>query len=148
MSGYRQHLYHIVFRTKSSLNTINQDHVNELYAYFTGIIRNKKSHLYRINGVENHIHILTDINPSLAPIDFVRDIKVSSSLWMKSSLLFPVFKGWSVGYGSFTCSYSDLDRIIDYIKSQKEHHKKVTLEEEYRYLLLQNGINPDERYFP
>jgi hypothetical protein len=67
---------------------------------------------------------------------------------MKSGPLFPVFKGWSVGYGSFTCSYSDLDRLIDYIKSQKEHHKKVTFEEEYRYLLLQNGINPDERYFP
>jgi putative transposase len=148
MSSYRQHLYHIVFRTKSSLNTINQDHENELYAYFTGILRNKKSHLYRINGVENHIHILTDINPSLAPIDFMRDIKVSSSLWMKSSLVFPAFTGWSVGYGSFTCSYSDLDRLIDYIKSQKEHHKKVTFEQEYHNLLLQNGINPDERYFP
>ena len=148
MSSYRQHLYHIVFRTKSSLKTINQDHVNELCSYFTGILRNKKSHLYWINCVENHIHILTDINPSLAPIDFVRDIKVSSSLWMKSSLLFPSFKGWSVGYGSFTCSYSDLDRLIDYIKSQKEHHKKVTFEEEYRNLLLENGINPDERYFP
>ena len=85
MSSYRQHLYHIVCRTKSSLNTINQDHAYDLYSYFAGIIKNKKCHLYRINGVVNHIHILTDINPSIAPIDFVRDIKVSSSLWMKSS---------------------------------------------------------------
>jgi len=148
MSSYRQHLYHIVFRTKSSLYTINQDHVNDLYAYFTGILKNKKCHLYRINGIANHIHILTDINPSLAPIDFVREIKVSTSLWMKNSVLFPGFKGWSVGYGSFTCSYSELDRLIDYIKNQQDHHKKVTFEEEYRNLLLLNGINPDEKYFP
>jgi putative transposase len=148
MSSYRQHLYHIVCRTKSSLKTIKQDHVNDLYAYFTGILKNKKCHLYCINGIENHIHILTDINPSIAPIDFVRDIKVSTSIWMKNNSLFPSFKGWSVGYGSFTCSYSDLDRLIGYIKNQQNHHKKVSFEEEYRILLLQNGIIPDEKYFP
>jgi putative transposase len=91
MSSYRQHLYHIVFRTKSSLNTINQVHVNDLYAYFTGILKNKKCHLYRINGIANHIHILTDINPSLAPIDFVKDIKAVKSLvyiypWLRQGL--------------------------------------------------------------
>ena len=148
MSSYRQHLYHIVIRTKSSLKSINQDRANDLYAYFSGIFKNKKCHLYRINGIENHIHILTDISPTILPIDFVRDIKVASSLWMKNSGLFPMFKGWAVGYGSFTCSYYDLDRLIEYIKNQREHHKKVTFEEEYRELLLQNGIIPDEKYFP
>jgi REP element-mobilizing transposase RayT len=148
MSSYRQHLYHIVFRTKDSIPTIRQDHVNDQYAYFTGIIKNKKSHLYRINGVENHLHILTDINPSLAPIDFMRDIKVSSSLWIKSSGFFPAFTGWAVGYGSFTCSYKDIDRLIEYVKNQQEHHKKITFDEEYRKLLLDNGITPDEKYFP
>jgi putative transposase len=148
MSSYRQHLYHIVFRTKESLPTIKQDHVNDLYAYITGIIKHKNSHLYRINGVENHLHILTDMNPSIAPIDFVKEIKVSSSIWTKSSNFFPGFKGWAVGYGSFTCAYKDIDRLIEYIKNQQEHHKKVSFEEEYRKLLLEYGIIPDEKYFP
>ena len=148
MSSYRQHLYHIVFRTKHSMPTIKQDHVNELYAYITGIVKNKNSHLYRINGVENHIHVLTDMHPSIAPADFMREIKASSSLWMKNSMLFPSFIGWEEGYGSFTCSYKDLNRLIEYIKSQEEHHKKVTFEEEYRKILLESGITPDEKYFP
>jgi len=148
MSSYRQHLYHIVFRTKDSLPTIKQDHVNDLYAYITGIIKHKNSHLYRLNGVENHLHILTDINPSIAPIDFIKDIKVSTSIWMKSNNLFPAFKGWAVGYGSFTCSYVDVGRLINYIKDQQEHHKKISFEEEFRKLLLEYGITPDERYFP
>jgi putative transposase len=148
MSSYRQHLYHIVFRTKDSLPTIKQNHVNELYAYITGIIKHKNSHLYRINGVENHLHILTDMNPSLAPIDFVKDIKVSSSIWMKRSNLFPAFNGWAVGYGSFTCSYRDIDRLIEYIKNQQEHHRKISFEDEYRELLLEYGITPDEKFFP
>ena len=94
MSSYRQHLYHIVFRTKHNLDTIKQDNVNELYAYITGIIKHKNSHLYRINGIENHVHILTDIHPSIASADFTRDIKASSSFWMKNTKLFPSFTGW------------------------------------------------------
>ena len=148
MSSYRQHLYHIVFRTKDSLPTIKQDHVNDLYAYITGIIKHKNSHLYRLNGVENHLHILTDMNPSIAPSDFVKDIKVSSSIWMKRSKLFPAFNGWAVGYGSFTCSYMDINRLIEYIKNQHEHHQRISVEEEYRKLLLDYGIIPDEKFFP
>lgn len=88
------------------------------------------------------------MHPSIAPMDFMRDVKVSSSLWMKSSNLFTAFNGWAVGYGSFTCSYKDIDRLIDYIKNQQEHHRKITFEEEYRILLLKYGITPDERFFP
>jgi REP element-mobilizing transposase RayT len=141
-------LYHLVFRTKESLPTIKQDHADQLYAYITGIIKNKNSHLYRINGVENHLHILTDLHPSLALADFMREIKVSSSIWMKNGDLFPGFNGWADGYGSFTCSYMDIGRLIDYLKTQPEHHRKKTFEEEYRNLLKESGIQIDERFFP
>ena len=94
MSSYRQLLYHIVFRTMDSRPTIKQDHSNQLSAYITDIIQNKNSHLYRINGVENHLHILTDLHPSFAPADIIRDIKAYSSKWMKNSNLFPDFYGW------------------------------------------------------
>ncbi len=148
MSSYRQLLYHHVFRTKDSLPTIKQDQSDKLYAYITGIIKNKSSHLYRINGVENHLHILTDLHPSIALADFVREIKASSSFWMKNSGYFPAFNGWSEGYGSVTCSYMDMGRLIDYIKHQQEHHRNKTFEEEYRSLLLESGLVIDERFFP
>jgi putative transposase len=148
MSSYRQLLYHLVFRTKESLPTIKQENADQLYAYISGIIKNKNSHLYRINGVENHLHILTDLHPSIALADFMRDVKVSTSLWIKNGNLFPTFNGWADGYGSFTCSYADLGSLIDYIMNQKEHHYRKSFEEEYRSLLLESGIEIDERYFP
>jgi REP element-mobilizing transposase RayT len=148
MSSYRQLLYHIVFRTKDSKPTINQENVGELYSYIGGIIRNKNCHLFQINGVENHLHILTDLHPSLALSDFVREIKVSSSVWMKEKKLFPLFEGWAEGYGSFTISFMDLGRLADYVINQKEHHKKKTFEAEYRILLLESGVKIDERFFP
>jgi REP element-mobilizing transposase RayT len=148
MSSYRQLIYHLVFRTKDSLPTIKQEYVDELYAYITGIIKHKNSHLYRINGVENHLHILTDLHPSIALADFMREIKVSTSLWMKNSGHFPAFKGWAEGYGSFSCSYMDMGRLIDYIKNQQVHHNKKTFEEEYIIILKESGVTFDERYFP
>jgi hypothetical protein len=88
------------------------------------------------------------MNPSIAPMDFVKDIKVASSIWMKKSNLFPAFYGWEVGYGSFTCSYMDIDKLVEYIKNQRKHHQKITFEEEYRKLLLDYGIIPYEKFFP
>jgi putative transposase len=148
MSSYRQLLYHLVFRTKDSLPAINQDNAGQLYSYITGILKNKNSHLYRINGVENHLHILTDLHPSIAVADYMREIKVSTSVWMKNSNLFPLFDGWAEGYGAFTVSYIDMGRASDYVKNQKEHHNKKSFEEEYKSLIRESGIEPDERYFP
>jgi len=148
MTSYRQNMYHIVFRTKDSRYTINQENVDQLYAYIGGTIKKKSCHLYRINGIENHIHLLKDLHPSIAQADFMRDVKVYSSMWMKESGLFPNFVGWAEGYGSFTCSYRDSDRIIEYIINQQEHHKKLSFEEEYRALLAEYGVVIDERFFP
>jgi putative transposase len=148
MSSYRQLLYHLVFRTKDSLPTIKQENVSQLYSYITGIIKNKNSHLYRINGVENHLHILTDLHPSISLADFMREVKASSSSWMKGNNLFPAFNGWAEGYGSFTCSYMDMGRLIDYVNNQREHHRKKTFEEEYRILLQESGVRIDDKYFP
>jgi putative transposase len=148
MSSYRQLLYHIVFRTKNSIPSINLDNAEQLYSYISGIIRNKNSHLYCVNGTENHLHVLTDLHPSVALADFMRELKTSTSIWMKEKRLFPLFDGWAEGYGSFTCSYYNLGDLIDYIRNQREHHEKRSFEEEYRRLILQSGIKIDERYFP
>jgi putative transposase len=148
MSSYRQLLYHLVFRTRDSQPVINQDHAAELYSYISGIIKNKNCHLYRINGVEDHLHILTDLHPSIALAYFMGEIKVSSSMWMKSCGHFRSLYGWAEGYGSFTCSYMDMRRIFDYIRNQKEHHHNKTFEQEYRSLLMESGVKIDERYFP
>lgn len=147
MSSYRQIIYQIVFRTKNSLPALNPEYNDELFKYIWGTIRNKKGHLYRINGMEEHIHILTDLHPSIALSDFVRDIKTSSSIFLKKSNSFPKFKGWADGYAALTYSHWDKNKLIEYVKNQQEHHKKETFEEEYRRLLNEHGIEIDERYF-
>ena len=146
MSSYRQIYYQIVFGTKNRKPTIAEHHCEELYKYIWGVINNNKCKLYRINGVEDHIHIFSDLHPSVALADYVKDIKVASSIWMKETGKFPAFEGWQEGYGGFTYSIKEKDMIINYVKNQKEHHKTETFYDEYKRLLIENGIEFDEKY--
>jgi putative transposase len=148
MSSYRQILYHLVFRTKDSRKTLVQEHSSELYAYLMGFIRNKNCFLYRINGMEDHLHILCDLHPTIALADYMRDIKASSSIWLKQSGKFPDFKGWADGYAALTYGCKDKEMIVNYIKNQQEHHKKESFEDELRRLLQEQGIGVNEKYFP
>ena len=146
MSSHRQILYHIVFRTKDSKPVLIEANSTELYKYIFGIIRNKNCNLYWINGTEDHLHILTDLHPGISLADYVREIKVSASVWIKSKNIFPGFTGWAEGYCAFTYAYRDKNVIINYIKNQKEHHRKVTFQQEYISLLEEFGISYDIRY--
>ena len=146
MNSYRQILYHIVFCTYDRENTIPQAYHEELFKYIWGVIKNRKGVLYRINGMENHIHILSDLHPTVALSDFIKEIKTASNTWMKSTGNYPKFISWAEGYCALTYCYNDKDKILNYIKNQKEHHKKVSFEDEYRELLREHGIEWDEKY--
>ena len=146
MNSYRQILYHIVFCTYERRNTLPFEFHVHLYKYIWGIIQNKHGFLYRIGGTENHIHILSDLHPTVCLSDFIKDIKTSSNYWMKHSGNFPKFESWAEGSCSLTYNYKEKDTLIEYIKNQKDHHKKVTFEDEFRKLLEENGIEWDEKY--
>ena len=77
--SYTQSIYHIVFRTKDGQDTIVEEHEKELYVYLYGIVKNKKSHLYRIGGMPNHIHMLVDLHPTIALSDFMKESRKSQA---------------------------------------------------------------------
>ena len=146
MSRYTQIYYHIVFSTKQRAPVLAQTGREDLFRYIWGIIRETKSRLYRINGTFDHVHLLTSLHPTVALSDFVKVVKGKSSYWIKKNHVFPDFSNWQDGYGAFTHSSQDKDRLIDYIKRQEEHHKSVSFGDELRDLLIEAGVEFDERY--
>jgi REP element-mobilizing transposase RayT len=146
MSSYRQVIYHIVFATIQRQPTINEQHCQELYRYIGGVIVKRNSIPLEINGVSDHIHILSDLNPSISLANFVKELKVASNAWMKQSGKFPLFVGWQEGYGAFTYSLREKPALIHYVQNQKIHHNTESLEEEYKRLLKEHEIRYDDRY--
>jgi len=146
MSTHTQLIYHIVYSTYNREQTIALENKRRLYAFMNGILKNKNCHLYRINGMEDHLHILTHIHPTISLASLVKDIKLASIDFIKSEGIFPDFNGWQDGYGAYTVSYRDKDQLINYIKNQEEHHKKEDFLDEYKRLLEKHGIKFDTKY--
>lgn len=144
--SYRQILYQIVFATKYRKPVITRDRDEELYQYIAGVIKKKKCVPYCINGIEDHIHILSDVHPTICLSDLIKDIKVSSSMWMKETGKFPHFEAWQISYGAFTYSIKEKKVVSNYIQRQKEHHKKEVFIDEFKRLLIENDVEFDERY--
>ncbi|WP_194774807.1 IS200/IS605 family transposase [Pararhodonellum marinum] len=146
MSPYTQFIYHITYSTKHREPTILHHEKKRLFAYIHNLLTNKNCHLYRINGVEDHIHILTHIHPTISVSKLIKDIKLASSDFISREGIFPKFKGWQDGYGAFTETIKAKNRLIKYIKNQEEHHKKVTFLEEYKALLEEYEIKFDPKF--
>jgi REP element-mobilizing transposase RayT len=146
MSTYTQIIYQIVYSTKNRENCLAKETRPSLYEYIWGVLKNKNCHLYRINGMEDHIHIVSGLHPSIALSSLIKDIKLSSSAFIKDKPLFRNFVGWQDGYGAFTYSFKAKDELIEYVKNQEEHHKKVSFKEEYISLLKEHGIQFEEKY--
>ncbi|MFA6923286.1 MAG: IS200/IS605 family transposase [Bacteroidales bacterium] len=146
MSTYTQILYQIVFSTYSRERTLNENNRELLFKYIYGILKNKNCHLYRINGIEDHLHIVTHIHPTIATANLIKDIKLASSSWIKENKIFKHFNGWQEGYGAFTYSIKEKDKLIEYVKNQQNHHKTKTFKEEFIDLLKEHGVEFDEKY--
>ncbi len=146
MGTHTQLIYHLVFSTKHREPTIIPDQKKRMFAFIHQLLTNKNCHLYRINGVEDHLHILTHIHPTIAISSLVKDIKLSADDFIHREGIFPKFKGWQDGYGAFTESIKAKDRLITYIQNQEVHHQKISFLDEYKGLLKEFEIEFDEKY--
>jgi REP element-mobilizing transposase RayT len=138
--------YHVTFSTKNRERWITPDLEPRLWAYLGGIARDNGIVPLKIGGIEDHVHLVLGVPPTLAPSKMVQLLKGGSSKWIHDA--FPVLRGfrWQDGYGAFTVSKSNLPEVITYVETQREHHRSKTFQEEFRALLDRHGIEYDERY--
>jgi putative transposase len=136
----------IVFAVKGRDSLIAQEWEERLFEYITGIVRNKEQKMLAINGMPNHLHFLIGMKPSCCLSDLVREIKKASNDFINENKLSKFKFNWQEGYGAFSYSHSQLDRVIAYIMKQKEHHKIKTFREEYIGFLKKFNVEYNEKY--
>ena len=144
--SYTQILYHIVFATHERRPCLGAENRERLFKYVHGFLDKRDCVLYRMNGTDDHVHILCSVHPSISLADLIRDLKKATTHLNKEESLFPKFTRWQEGYGAFTCSYKDKDAIIRYVANQEDHHRTVTFAEEFEAMLKAAGIEYDPRY--
>ena len=146
---FTNHLYHITFSTAGRRCYIKSAIKDRLFQYMCGTARKKKGSILKVNGVEDHIHVLAKIAPDIAVSKFVGEVKGNASKWVSGN--FPAFRSftWQEGFASFTVSESNADQVAAYIDGQTKHHGRMSFVEELTALLEKHGIEFDpERDLP
>ena len=139
MGSFKQILYHVILKPYNREKVFIRSQRNRLYKYISVLSKNINSPIYAINGVSDHIHILVSINTSISVSDYIKKIKVSSSIFIKEHNIFPSFTSWASGYSIFSCRVDEKENIAAYINNQEKHHAKKSYYDEIHDLLEECG---------
>jgi putative transposase len=144
--SHTQLLYHLVFSTKRREPFLVPSVLPRLCEYLGGAVRGEGGTALIVNGMPDHVHILARLRQDVALSDVLRAIKANSSGWVHDT--FPELRtfAWQAGYGAFTVSASQAQRVRRYIERQQEHHRRRTFQEEFVAFLKAHEIDYDERY--
>lgn len=137
---------HIIFHIKTTSPKILDADMERLHEYVGQLINTTGCQTVRVGGIEDHIHAVCMLSREETVSHLVEEMKRNSSRWIKT--LSPHYRmfAWQGGYAAFSVSQSVVDKVVEYVSNQKEHHKKMTFEEEYIQFLKLHNIEYDERY--
>lgn len=140
-------LVHVVFSTKGRQTFLQApDLRDEMHRYIASVTANLDCPAVIVGGPTDHVHLLAAQSRTVTLAEWVKEIKRASSLWAKQrDDRWSRFQ-WQAGYGAFSVSESQRDRVREYIGSQPEHHRRLSFQDEFRELLARHQIAFDERY--
>jgi putative transposase len=135
---------HLVFSTKNRTAWLTPVLRNEVFAYLVGILRDIGCVPMRVGGHEDHAHLLFAMVRTRSMAQVVEEVKTGSSRWIKKKGVADF--SWQAGYAVFSVSMGEVDAVDAYIERQDEHHRRTSFMDEFRSLMLEAGIEIDERY--
>jgi putative transposase len=140
---YAQNVIHVVFSTKDRRKAIPQPLQPRMWAYIAGTCQKLGILVYAVGGMDDHIHFLIRVPPSLAVAKAILVVKSNSSKWANEE---GCKFAWQQGYGAFSVSSSNVPAVVRYIQNQPAHHKKMSFDVEFLTLLKKHGMEFDPKF--
>jgi REP element-mobilizing transposase RayT len=139
-------IMHMVFSTKNRRRLIPPELSADVHAYLAATFRELGSDAYRAFGTDNHVHVACTLPRTIAVAELLKQVKASSSGWLKKKDPRCRKFAWQGGYGAFSISRSQLPQLVRYIETQIEHHQRQSYEDELRGLLKRYEADYNETY--
>jgi len=143
---YTQLYIQFVFTVKGRQNFILEQFREELEKVMCGIVKNNKCKTYAIYCNPDHTHIFIGLHPDISPSKLMEQVKSGSSKWINEKKFIRGHFSWQKGFGAFTYSRSHIDRVVNYVLNQPQHHEKQSFKDEYLLLLKKFDIEYDIKY--
>jgi putative transposase len=139
-------IFHVIFSTKHRARIIGKNFRDELFRYMAGIINGEGGTLLAIDGYTDHIHCVIKLKPNQCLSKIMQKLKGNSSKWANENKKIEGRFSWQSGYAAYSVSQSQLPLVINYIKKQEKHHRKLSFTAEYINLLKKHGVEFNECY--
>jgi len=143
---YTQLNVHAVFSVSGRENLILKNWETELFKYLAGILSGTDNYSMSVGGYRDHVHLFFELNPRNSVSDVLQNVKSKSSKWINERRFVPGKFTWQKGYGAFTYSRTQRNRVIQYIMEQEKHHQRQTFREEYLEMLIRNEVDYNDAY--
>jgi REP element-mobilizing transposase RayT len=138
---------HLIFSTKERYPFLSDPTVRtDMHSYLAKVLRTHDCPTLLVGGCDDHVHALFTLSRNYSIAQVVKEIKRTSSAWIKTvERRYSKFH-WQAGYGAFSVSQSHVSQVQHYIMRQEQHHRRKTFQDEFRAFLKKYEIEYDERY--
>lgn len=143
---YSQIYIQIIFAVQGRMNLIPKQHREELHKYMSGIVNKRGAKMLCVFCMPDHTHMLVGLKPSISISDLVRDVKAGSSNFINERRWVRGHFNWQEGFGAFSYSRSQVDRVCKYILNQESHHTRKSFKHEYIGFLKKFEVEYDDGY--
>jgi REP element-mobilizing transposase RayT len=121
----------MIWATWDRLPLIKETNEPRLYASIAVKCRDHNCEPLAIGGIEDHIHLLVRMHPTISVATLAKEVKGASSHLVTHEIEPSEFFKWQGSYRAFTIRKSDVDTIRRYIENQKQHHAQNQLQGEW-----------------
>jgi len=136
---------HLIWNVKDKIPLLKSKEAGKaMNAFINEYSQSKDIRVVKSYINPDHVHLLIEFATNQTIEDIVKLIKGSSSHWINQNDIIKSKFAWGVGYGAFTVSKSNLNKVYKYIANQEVHHKKVTFLEEYEAFIKKHGLKTDK----
>ncbi len=136
--------YHFVWSTHGRRAGLYEEMRARLHAYIAQVVNRDFGLALEVGGVDDHIHLLCELRPTVGISEFMQKVKAISSGWMRREFAQLTDVAWQEGYAAFTVSASAVPAVRRYIQQQERHHRGFGFDEEFRRLLTKHGVGVPE----
>ena len=137
---------HIIFHVKTTSPQIANEHLERMHSYIGQLVNTTGCKVIRVGGIGDHVHVVCVLSRNENVSHLVEEIKRNSSRWIKTLDSTYEHFAWQGGYAVFSVSQSQVDKVVDYVANQAEHHKKQSFRDEYLTFLRLYNVEYDDRY--
>ncbi|MDZ7743432.1 MAG: transposase [Bacteroidota bacterium] len=142
---FTQLFIHLVFGPQLHCLLSKREERLEVFKFMSGTLNSMGHKSLAVNGMPDHVHVLFSLKPDVSVSETVKEVKRSSTRFIKRNKIIKDYS-WQAGFGAFSYSRSQIDKVIKYMMNQEVHHGSRSFKSEYIELLDRFNVGYNSNY--